>query len=122
MCQSTMAAEEQQQVSPREMLGWPRATDARHALRLPLGAFDGHIAADVHLVRETSSVAIYDPDSNRVYSGGEAGPVAGASLSKVLMAIIALQDVERRNDTDSDTDSDSDSDTDDEAGATRESL
>lgn len=97
--QPSALAEEQRadSPSPREMLGWPRAIDARHALRLPLGAFDGHIAADVHLVRDTSSVAIYDPDANRVYSGGNAGPVAGASLSKVLMAIIALQDVERHN-------------------------
>jgi hypothetical protein len=89
-------AEEQPAYSPRETLAWPRATDARHARQLPLMAFDGHIAARVHLVRESTSVAVYDPRSNQVYSGGDAGPIAGASLSKVLMAVIALQQLEQR--------------------------
>lgn len=90
------SAEEQTVYSPREMLGWPRAADPRHASRLPLDAFDAHIAARVHLVRETTSVAIYDPLSNRVYSGGGSGPIGGASLSKVLMAVIALRQLELR--------------------------
>lgn len=89
-------AEEQPVYSPRETLAWPRATDPRLAHQLPLTAFDGHIAARVFLVRETTSVAVYDPGSNNVYSGGAAGPIAGASLSKVLMAIIALQQLEQR--------------------------
>lgn len=92
----TAVADEQPAYSPRETLDWPRATDPRHAQRLPLTAFDGHVAARVYLVRETTSVAVYDPRSNRVYSGGGAGPIAGASLSKVLMAIIALQQLEQR--------------------------
>lgn len=89
-------AEEQPVSSPRETLAWPPTTDPRLARHLPLMAFDGHIAARVHYVRETTSVAIYDPHSNRVYSGGDAGPIAGASLSKVLLAIIALQQLEQR--------------------------
>ena len=88
-------AEERPVYSPRELLAWPRATDPRLAHQLPLSAFDGQIAARVHLVRETTSVAVYDPRSNRVYSGGDAGPIAGASLSKLLLAIIALQQLEQ---------------------------
>jgi len=89
-------AEDQSAYSPRETLAWPRAADPRHAHQLPLTAFDGHIAARVHFVRETTSVAVYDPRSNRVFSGGDAGPIASASLSKVLLAVIALQQLEQR--------------------------
>jgi hypothetical protein len=93
-------AQERELQSPRELLAWPRAADPRHARQLPLTAFDGRIAASVYFVRETTSVAVYDPRSNRVYSGGESGPIAGASLSKVLLAIIALQQLERREPSD----------------------
>jgi hypothetical protein len=90
-------AEEQPVYSPRETLAWPGSIDPRHANQLPLTAFDGHIAARVYLVRETTSVAVYDPGSNRVYTGGQSGPIGGASLSKVLMAVIALQQLEQRS-------------------------
>jgi hypothetical protein len=91
-----IVAEEQPVYSPRATLAWPGQTDARHAHNRPLTAFDGRLAARVYLARQTTSVAIYDPASNSVYSGGDAGPVAGASLSKVLMAVIALQQAEQR--------------------------
>ena len=101
---ATTVAQEQSVYSPREKLAWPRATDPRHARQLPLSAFDGHIAAHLYFVRETTSVAVYDPGSNHVYSGGEAGPIAGASLSKVLMAVIALQQAEARGAGDGESD------------------
>ena len=82
--------------APGTLLAWPVSADPRLAQRLPLTTFDGQIAARVHLQRKIASVAIYDPHANRVYSGGEAGPIGGASLSKVLLAVIALGLLERR--------------------------
>lgn len=98
--QPAVRAQEQAVATPRELLAWPDVSDPRLARRLPLTAFDGAIAARVHLVREATSVAVYDPASNRVYSGGDAGPIAGASLSKVLIAVIALQQLEDRHASD----------------------
>jgi len=89
-------ADEPPVYSPRETLAWPGKTDVIHARRLPLTSFDGRLASRIYVTREMTSVAIYDPASNHVYSGGEAGPIAAASLSKVLMGIIALQQAEER--------------------------
>jgi hypothetical protein len=94
--QTLPVAAEQPAYSPRETLSWPGSPDPRRASILPLSAFDGRLAAHVYLIREITSIAVYDPASNRVYRGGEAGPIAGASLSKVLMAVIALRQLEER--------------------------
>jgi hypothetical protein len=94
--QATTIAAEQPAYSPRETLSWPGSPDPRGASMLPLSAFDGQLAARVYLVREITSIAVYDPASNRVYRGGDAGPIAGASLSKVLLAVIALRQLEQR--------------------------
>lgn len=89
-------AEEQPIYSPRESLAWPRTVDPRHASQLPLSAFDARLATRVYLVREETSVAVYDPRSNQVYSGGQARNIGAASLSKVLIAIVALQQLEQQ--------------------------
>lgn len=90
------AAEDGPTYSPRERLAWPGNVDPRHASLLPLSAFDGRLAARVYLVRQETSVAVYDPNSNHVYSGGQAEAIGAASLSKVLMAVIALRQLEQR--------------------------
>jgi hypothetical protein len=75
-------------------LNWSAAQDPRTANRESLDAYDADVSAYVASVNDSVSVGIYDPNSNQVYEGGGSGPVAGASLSKVLLVAIALKQSE----------------------------
>lgn len=77
-------------------LSWSTAGDPRNAPTYTLSSLGGDVAERVASVNDVASVAVYDPLTNRMYDGGGAGPVAAASLSKVLLLTAALQITERR--------------------------
>ena len=71
-------------------LSWSVTPAPRTATRLTLRELNGELADAVAVNDANVSVAVYDPTGNRLYSGGSAGPVAGASLSKALLMAVSL--------------------------------
>ena len=80
---------------PFSDLTWSDQPDPRHAPRYTLSSLSGDLAAQVNAVTSSVSVAVYDPLNGRMYADGQSGPVAGASLAKVLLLTIALQQAEQ---------------------------
>ena len=65
------------------------------AARYPLGSYSAELQTTIDDVAQRVSVAVYDPQTNRLFAGGEAGPIAAASLSKVLLLAVALAQSEQ---------------------------
>jgi hypothetical protein len=81
--------------APFSALAWTTAHDPRAAASHTLASLDPEVANEVAAVADVVSIAVYDAGTGRLYAGGASGPVAGASLSKVLLTVVALKQVEQ---------------------------
>lgn len=77
-------------------LVWNLTSDPRDAVSSPLSMFDAALDLRSAEASEFVSIAIYDPLTNQLFEGGTAGPVAAASLAKVLLLVVALHQAEER--------------------------
>ncbi|MEI2618997.1 MAG: serine hydrolase [Thermomicrobiales bacterium] len=75
-------------------LSWTARPDPRTTRVEPLAAFDPRLAGTVRLVDAWLSVGIYDPASGRLYGDGDGGLIGSASLSKSLLLVVALRQIE----------------------------
>jgi len=79
---------------PFSALSWTSAPDARSAAVEPLAAFDPRLAARARLAESWLSVGVFDSATGRLYGGGRGGLIGSASLSKALLMVVALRQVE----------------------------